>query len=767
MSSGMAVRRVWAGRVRAIAVLVAVLSLSLSLVFGQAGGEATLTGAVKDASGAVIPNVQVTVTNTGTGLTTKTTTASNGTYMVPQLPVGDYTVVFSRTGFRSLTRNGIVLTASSVTTVDAMLPVGKVVQNVTVSANAEMIQTGTSTLGSLISQRAVLELPLNGRNPASLVLLSPGIINTLSTSAGVNQGQVSDPNDTGASASGGRQGTTYYMLDGANSMDAENLLAAPFPNPDATQEFQVMTNNFQAQYGFAPGAVVSVVSKSGTNAWHGDGFEFLRNYNLDANDFFTHTTPLLKQNQFGGSLGGPILHNKLFIFGNYEGTRQNTTQVGTVDYVANTKELNGDWTDLYTGQTVNACGAGGPANLNFDTGQVFQVPSAAQPYGSPITCPAGSAKAGQVVDVKNPYINNQVNPAAYSPVALLMEKSMPKTSAPDGSVTLPGIPLLQNTNEFTVRSDYNATERQRVFGRVFYQKFDRPGAPQFLGGYASWDVQYINATGGYTYSISPTLLDTARVSFNRVLSTSYPAIRQYNGQPVNLALLGSKVIYPPNPPYPPGLDGVGTNGWSIGENTNAPMVRHNLEFADNLTWTKSKHMFIFGVDVLRMDYQDSTDWQSSPRMGFDGEVTGDYPIGVNAARLDQSDFLLGYANFFEQGGGEYTQNYVTNWTSFAQDTIRLKPDFTVNLGVRWEPYIPPTPRLGRIAAWRPGQQSTVIRMRRKILSSRGTKGLMHGGDSPPRIAISIPGWGSRGSPMVWETHRSVPPSAFLPNPSQI
>lgn len=727
--------------VRLVLIFLIVFCCGTYSAFGQ-GGTATITGAVTDQSGAVVPNAQVTIENTQTGFTTKTTTTSNGTYVVPQLAVGNYNVTFSRQGFKSLTHAGVVLSTAEVATVNATLSVGSVVQRVQVSANAEMIKTGTADLGQLVSEKAVEELPLNGRNPASLVFLSPGIINVLSTGAGVNQGQVANPNDTGASAGGGRQGSTYYMLDGANSMDAENLLAAPFPNPDATQEFRVITNNFQAQYGFAPGAVVSVVTKSGTNHWHGDAFEFMRNYALDAANWFTHTKPLLKQNQFGGSLGGPIIHNKLFIFGNYQGTRQNTTEVGNLVYVPNNAELNGNWSDLYTGKIVNPCGTGGPANLNYDTGQLFQ-PNQAAPFGTPFTCPNGSANAGQTVLLKTPYANNQVDPSTYSPVALNMEKSMPKTDAKDGSTFLPGIPLIQNTNEFTIRSDYNATERQRIFGRVFEQKFARPGAPQFLGGFASWDVTYINVTGGYTYTISPTLLDTAHVSFNRTLSTSYPAIRQYNGDPVNLAILGSDVTYPPDPPYPPGLDGVGTNGWNIGENTNAPMVRHNLEFADNLTWTKGKHMFIFGVDVLRMDYQDSTDWQSSPRMSFNGQVTGDNPNGINAARHDQADFLLGYASFFEQGGGEFTQNYITNWAGFAQDSIRLKPNLTVNLGVRWEPYIPATPRLGRIAAWRPGQQSTLYPNAPLNLVFPGDKGINSWGGFPatwtnidPRVGIA-------------------------------
>lgn len=137
------------------------------------------------------------------------------------------------------------------------------------------------------------------------------------------------------------------------------------------------------------------------------------------------------------------------------------------------------------------------------------------------------------------------------------------------------------------------------------------------------------------------------------------------------------------------------------------MLRHNIEVADSLTWTKGKNLFIFGVDVLKMNYEDSTNWQSDPRITFDGEVTGMPAYGISAAGHDQADFLLGYANFFEQGGGESTENHITNWSSFAQDSIRLKPNLTVNVGLRWEPCFPATARLGRMASWRPGQQSTL------------------------------------------------------------
>jgi len=702
--------------------ILGVFCMAVAPAYGQAG-KATITGTVGDPSGAVIPNAEVTVTNTLTGLTIRVSTATNGTYVAPLLPVGSYSVAVSRPGFKSFTQTGIVLTADQVATVNATLAVGQVTQTVQVSANAQMLQTSSASLGQLISQRAVLDLPLNGRNPASLVLLSPGMIDVLITGAGVNQGYVANPNDTGASAGGGRQGSTYYMLDGSNSMDAENLLASPFPNPDATQEFEVITNNFQAQYGFAPGAVVSVVTKSGTNQWHGDAFEFMRNSGLDATNFFTHLSDGLKRNQFGGSLGGPLRRDKLFIFGNYQRTTESINQQGSSDIVPNNAELNGDFSGLFTGTIINLCGAGGPANLNFDTGQLFQ-PNAAAPFGAPLVCPAGSANAGQTVFVKTPYPNNFINPASFNPVSMNFESLLPKTSAANGLIFLPGVPLRDYTNEFTVRGDLNVSDKQRVFGRVFYNDYTQPGNPAGgdpLASIRSWDVQYENFGGGYIWTITPTLVNNFTASVNFTHSESYPGFRDKSGKPFSLATLGSNVVYPPG--YPPDIDQLSTNGFWFGQNTNAPMKRRNIALTDSVTWTKGRHMFIYGIDVLHMNYQDSTNWQSSPRISFDGEVTGLSSEGIPGN--DRADFLLGDANFFEQGGGEFTQNYITEWAPYAQDSIHLKPNLTLNVGVRWEPYFPATPYYEKMASWQPGQQSTRF--------PNSPKGLVFPGDAgiPP------------------------------------
>lgn len=686
--------------------VAAALLLAMVPAYGQAG-KATIQGTVMDASGALIIGAEVAATDTQTGLTSKATTTSNGTYAIPLLQVGTYTMTFTHAGFESYKQADIILVADQVATVDATLRVGQVTQLVEVSANAELLQTSSASLQQIVTQQAVVDLPLNGRNPASLVLLSPGMIDVLSTGAGVNQGNVANPNDTGASASGGRQGSTYYMLDGSNSMDGENLLAAPFPNPDATQEFQVLQNNFQAQYGFAPGAVVSIVTKSGTNQWHGDAFEFLRNTALDATNFFSHAPDGLRRNQFGGSLGGPLRKDKLFIFGNYQRTQEHVSTTGGSETYPNNDELAGNFSGLFTGTTVNLCGSGGPANLNFDTGQLFQ-PTGPLGHGIPTVCPSGTS-AGKTVLVKTPYAGNIIDPATFNPISMKIEAMLPKTAAANGLVYLPPVPYIDTTQEFTTRTDWNLNDKQKIYGRFYYNDFTHPsdsGGGDPTAASSSWDVQYLNISGGYDWTIAPTLVNSATVSVNRTLSESYAGLRTSNGQPFSLQTLGADINYPPG--YPPDLDQFSTNGFWIGENTNAPMKRRNIEIADSMTWTKDRHMFVFGADILHMNYQDSTNWQSSPRMSFDGEVTGESDQGFPAITgSDRADYLLGYANWFEQGGGEFTQNYITNWQTFAQDTIRLKPNFTLNLGVRWEPYFPATPYYGRMAAWVPGQQSSL------------------------------------------------------------
>ena len=259
------------------ASILALLFLGGNAASGQ-GTSASLTGQVTDSSGAAMPGATVTATNTNTSLTQTATTNGEGIYLIAPLPPGPYRLTVEAKGFERYVQTGIVLSVSVNSTQNVALKPGSVQQSVTVFENTELINTTTAELGTTVNEAAVTQLPLNGRDPSSLVFLASGTTNVLQGGGqpGIQAG-FSFPTETGASANGGRQGSTEYLLDGVPNMDNYMGLTAPFPNADATQEFRVITNNFSAAYGFAPGAVVSVETRSGSNSFHGGAFEFLRN----------------------------------------------------------------------------------------------------------------------------------------------------------------------------------------------------------------------------------------------------------------------------------------------------------------------------------------------------------------------------------------------------------------------------------------------------------------------------------------------------------
>ena len=634
----------------AMPILVGLL-FSLN-AFGQ-GGKASVSGVVTDASGASIAEATITATNVETGFSQTVKSNTSGTYSLLFLPVGEYKLNAQQPGFKTELRTGVTLTADQAATIDFQLTVGQVSEQVSVSADAQILETENASLGQVINERAIEELPLNGRNPASLVLLTPGTVNVLETGAGVKQSYTTFPTETGASSGGGRQGSTYYLLDGAINMDNYHLLAAPFPNPDATQEFRVIGNNFDARYGFAPGAVVSIVTKSGTNEWHGNAFEFLRNGVLNARDFFYASRDDLKRNQFGGSLGGPIIKNKLFIFGNYQGTTERRRVAGTTAFVPSDAMRQGDFSSLLTNRGI------------------------------------------QLIDptTQQPFANNYINPARFSPGALTILQSIPQTTDPLGQVTVTGFVNQQDYHEFTIRGDYNINERHQVSMRSFVNRFSQPPqSKSLLNSDRSWDSDWQNYAANYTWTISPSIVNNLVGAYTRLNSTSVSGLRDSAGKPICYSLF-IEVADPPNSPCSIEELGVGSS-FGFGQNFNG-INRWTWNVAESINITKGKHLIVAGVDVLKQYWNLGTDWLALPIIDFDGSYTGH----------ELSDFMLGYVSSFTQGGGEYQRLNATQIGAYVQDQIKVTPNLTVNLGLRWEPFLAPTPSAGRIAVWAPGQQS--------------------------------------------------------------
>jgi hypothetical protein len=637
--------------------LAAFLGFGLQSGFGQSG-RASITGTVTEQTGAVVPDAKVVVTDAVTGQAREVVTTESGTYVVPLLPVGSFSVTCSHPGFKSETRIGIKLTADQKATVDFSLSVGEVTQTIEVSAGAEAINTTNGAIGQVVEQTAIVELPLNGRNPAELVFLAPGAVDGFKFGGFTRQEFTTFPTETAASVNGGRQGSTYYMLDGANNMDNYHNNATPFPNSDATQEFRVLTNNFDAQYGFSPGAVVSIVTRSGGKDWHGDAFEFIRNDKFNARDFFARDRDTLKRNQFGASAGGSIIKDKLFIFGNYQGTTERRRVNGGSSFVPSNKMIAGDFSDLL---------AAGIQIKDATTG--LDVP------GNVYTPTEWATKL-------NPVANNFLD-------------VLPRTDDPSGLVSLSGAVRIRDYHEFTIKPDWYVSTNHHISGRMFFDNFTHPkegGGGNILLADRSWTARYQNYGGNWLYTIRPNLIHNLVVSYNRLNTYSIPGFETKDGGAVCFKCMGVKVEEYPT--TAPNLMLV-TNAFWATQNTNY-INRNNISISDSVSWTKGKHLIVAGVDVLRQSWDLGTDWLADPIFQFDGQQTNSW----------FSDFLTGKASMFWQGAGSFDLIKGTSWSGYAQDTIRLKPNLTLGVGLRWEPYYPYEVSKGRIPVFKPGQQST-------------------------------------------------------------
>jgi Carboxypeptidase regulatory-like domain len=695
-------------------------------------GQASITGTVEDASGAVLAAVNITVTNKDTGVVTKATTNEAGRYTVLYLPVGTYMVQAGKEGFKTEVQTDLVLTAEQQAGANFTLTIGQVTEKVEVSANAQAVETESAALQQVVNERAITELPLNGRNPADLVFLTPGTVNLLNpnpnngnflSDVGQHQSYTTFPIETGASSGGGRQGSTIYFLDGAYNMDNYHLLAAPFPNADATEEFQVIGNNFDARYGFTPGGVVSIVTKSGTNQWHGDLFEFIRNNGVNATEYFTQSTDLIKRNQFGGSIGGPIVRDKLFIFGNFQGTRQRRSVLSGEGYVPTTAMRNGDFSAY--------CQSGFDSNgLCKDTNVVNGVTYIADQLWNPQTDALAKNSQGNPVggslganntsytmaDVQaHPGIyfpNNKIDPTTFNKAAVAIDNLFPTNTADQyGRIAVSGWPNINDYNEETIRADYNITNNQRVNGRAFINFFNQPATSiSILSSDRSWISHWQSYAGTWTWTINPQMVNNFTGTYSRLYDNSNSGL-EANGKKICY----SQFIAVSDPNTPCSIEGFNTgSGYDRGgiplnaQNFNG-INRWNYGFSDSLSITKGRHLIVAGIDVMRQYWYENTDWLALPIINWNGGAgngNGSLPNGPNYTGASFSDFLLGDVGGYVQGGGESNEIHAWMIAPYVADQFKVKPNLTLDIGLRWEPWMAPVVSGGRIASYIPGEQST-------------------------------------------------------------
>src|SRR5947209_8570886 len=337
------------------------LRLSLALFFASAvaslAAEPTgrVAGTVTDLRGSGISAAKLTFVNLQANWTRLIQSSADGSYVFTLVPVGKYRLVTEVNGFRRSEQLGIEVNADQTAGLPVQLQIGSVTESIQVTTSAEMIETRSGALSEVIKQQKIVELPLDGRNAASLILLAPGAVDLAAGNAGGvgdTRQTVTYPSSVSISANGGRADTVSYNLDGGSNQDTYTNVNNPFPNPDAVEEFSVQTNSFSAEYGRGSGAIVNVVTKSGTNSLHGSAFEFFRNGSLNARNFFAANHDQLKRNQFGGSVGGPIIKNRLFFFGTYQGTQLRDISAGNSTTVLTASLRAGDASSI-SRQIVN------------------------------------------------------------------------------------------------------------------------------------------------------------------------------------------------------------------------------------------------------------------------------------------------------------------------------------------------------------------------------------------------------------------------------
>jgi len=641
---------------------LAVFAFALgTCLWGQATSQ--IQGVVLDPAGAAVPGAEIKATQTDTGVVRTTNSGADGTYALANLAIGPYRVEVSKPGFSTYVQTGIVLQVASNPTLNVSLKVGAVSESIQVEANTTQVETQATSIGGVIENKRILELPLNGRNAVELIALAGATI------PGGKNGTAGFPGGLNFSVAGGQLSGIGYFLDGTaynNLFDAVNL---PFPFPDALQEFKVETSTLTAQNGTHSAAAVSAVVKSGTNQYHGDVFEFLRNAEMNARNFKALRRDTLKRNQYGGTFGGPVLQNKLFFFTGYQGTKTRSDPADLTGFVPTAAMLAGDFSGCST-------------------------------FPATITDPNGGTFPGK-----------RIPTTRFSQQALAIVKQLPTTANPCGSTPYGPVTKI---NEYQVvgRMDYQISSKQQLFGRYMATTFLQPASYGFSknlldtvqGGLDNLAQTF---TLGHTYLISPTTVNQFRTSANRV------AVHRFNDDYFSGCDIGVKIYC-----YLPHQTVIGVTGGptiGIGTAVEAAFVPTNYTMSDDVNLIRGSHQFAFGYSGFKYQHSQKANVFSVASFAFSGLVSG----------LGMADFLLGQSSGLTQATPNAT--FTTKWghSLYGQDTWKVNRQLTLNLGLRWEPFLPQSLNNGAVFnfsrdRYNAGVHSTVFK--------NAPAGLLYAGD---------------------------------------
>jgi hypothetical protein len=618
-------------------------------VHAQEGG---LSGVVSDPTGAAVPEAQLLITNTATGQVRPAKTNDEGHYVVPSLRPGEYSIRVQAAGFKIYSRTGILLAADQRLVVNVDLVLGSTEETVTVDAAISQVDTQTSALTQVIDGGRMADMPLNGRNAAKLTLLVAGAVSA--PESGADTGPTKTfPGAVTISTNGSRQNQISYNLDGGTFMDTFTNVNQPFPFPDALQEFSVQTSNYGAQFGNNAGGVVNVITKSGSNAFHGDVFAFHRNRVLNARNFFQAARDPLKRTQYGGTLGGPVIRNKTFFFGGYQGNRIRSINGGLSAFVPTNANRNGDFSALLDAASPNNALARRVTIVDPTTRQVFP--------------------------------DNLIPRSRFNAAALAFMEQVP-TADGNGRITY-GRAVHTDYDEFVAKADHLITGSQRASFRYVVNQFRDASAWDgrnllTLNDYSR--IRSQNAILSHSSVFRSNLINDARFTFARVASLR----NMPDGSP-RITDFGVDVWQPAGQP---GIEFTTVTGFfSVGDFPRARFARNDFVAADDVKWIRGKHSLSFGgaFQRSRLDIDNG-----SRQLGWFYFTNDDTNFAI-------ASLLLGYQRRFVQGSGEFRNNRNSFVGLYMQDDVHVTSRLNLNLGLRWDPYFPWDEIRGRIQVFDP------------------------------------------------------------------
>jgi hypothetical protein len=716
-----------------------------------------ILGRVADPTGALLANVKVKATNQATGVSREAQTNSGGDYVLVEIQPGTYNVDFELSGFKKSVQKGIIVDVNQVVTVSSTLQVGGSQEVVEVTSEAPQVDTTSTQLGAVINDRSVNELPLNSRDTYQFLQLQPGVQAQLGNG---NGSLFYGSQDVGSvSVNGGRTRANNFSVNGGDANDQFVNSPTVEPTPDSVEEFRVITNTFDAEYGRNSGSVVNVITKSGSNSLHGDLYEYFRNTVLDSRNYFDlpGQPPQWNQNQFGGTLGGPVIKDRTFYFVSYEGRRIRqglTSQAvvapfGTPSLTAPTGYFGGDYSSVgpFSGGIANPFVAqvldGRPG---CDKALGYSVASLATDPATGLV-DWNSQAAGDTPSAPSVFPNNLIPTACQDPVAAnMMQMYVPAANVGPYNVSVPV--STDNEDQFTVRFDHRINSAQNFTAYYYFndarqlQPFDQfEAAGANVPGFGNLNnSRYQQWNLSHSWTVSNAVVNEFRFTYMRegqlgflkpqtteaVSSSCSSSVSQYcftglsDSTAIN-TLLSSYGIQPGTPQNPgkggitPGLSTSLTgvpyvyigSGVVFGNNFEGqlPQVGNSFQWSDNLTWVKGNHTMKFGLDLRRARFDQYYYYNINGDFNFSN-------IGPNAIIPGDGDnyaeFLLGLADSYSQGSGQREDIRSTSVYPFAQDSWKIKPNITLNYGLRWELDTPLTDISKHVETFRPGENSAVF-----------------------------------------------------------